>query len=137
MTTEPPRLGYVIHYVRDVAATLDFHERAFGLVRRFLHESGTYGEMETGGTALAFAAEAMVSEAGATFRPTRPDGTPPGIEIALTTPDVQALFDRAVAAGAAPLAPPATKPWGQTVAYVRDADGLIVELCTPIGGAAA
>jgi uncharacterized glyoxalase superfamily protein PhnB len=134
---EAPRLGYVIHYVRDVAATLDFHERAFGLARRFLHESGTYGELETGGRALAFAAEDMVKDAGASFRPTRAEETPPGIEIALTTPDVQALFDRAVAAGATPLAPPARKPWGQTVAYVRDADGLIVELCTPMGGAAA
>jgi lactoylglutathione lyase len=137
VTAEAPLLGYVIHYVRDVAATLDFHERAFGLTRRFLHESGTYGELETGGTALAFASEAMVTEAGASFRPTRPGETPPGIEIALTTTDVPALFDRAVAAGAAPVAPPARKPWGQTVAYVRDADGLLVELCTPMGGASA
>jgi lactoylglutathione lyase len=28
---------------------------------------------------------------------------------------------------------PTKKPWGQTVAYVRDLDGHLVELCTPMG----
>ena len=34
------RLGYVILYVPDVAAAVEFYERAFGLSRRFVHESG-------------------------------------------------------------------------------------------------
>jgi len=38
------RFGYTIVYVADVAASLDFFGRAFGLTRRFLHESGGYGE---------------------------------------------------------------------------------------------
>ena len=29
---------------------------------------------------------------------------------------------------------PVTKPWGQTVAYVRDGDGVLVELCSAFGG---
>jgi hypothetical protein len=37
-----------------VLASVEFFEKAFGLERRFVHESG-YGEMETGTTALAFA----------------------------------------------------------------------------------
>jgi catechol 2,3-dioxygenase-like lactoylglutathione lyase family enzyme len=48
------RYGYTIIYVPDVAAALAFYEQAFGLVRRFLHESGQYGELETGATVLAF-----------------------------------------------------------------------------------
>jgi catechol 2,3-dioxygenase-like lactoylglutathione lyase family enzyme len=32
------KLGYTILYVADVAASLSFFERAFGLKRRFLHE---------------------------------------------------------------------------------------------------
>ena len=36
------KLGYTILYVSDVAASPQFFERAFGLKRRFLHESGTY-----------------------------------------------------------------------------------------------
>jgi hypothetical protein len=31
--------GYTIIYVADVVATLAFYEKAFGLKRRFLHES--------------------------------------------------------------------------------------------------
>ncbi len=129
----PVRLGYVIHYVRDVAATMAFYERAFGLERRFLHDSGTYGEMETGATALAFAAEAMVAGMHGDFTATRPGATPPGIEIALVTADVPALYQRALAAGAVAVSAPAPKPWGQVVAYLRDGDGLMVELCTPMG----
>jgi catechol 2,3-dioxygenase-like lactoylglutathione lyase family enzyme len=39
------KLGYTILYVPDVAASLAFFEKAFGLKTRFLHESGTYGEL--------------------------------------------------------------------------------------------
>jgi uncharacterized glyoxalase superfamily protein PhnB len=48
------------------------------------------------------------------------------------TSDVEKAFARAVAAGALAIAEPAPKPWGQTVAYVRDDSGFLVELCTPI-----
>jgi selenide,water dikinase len=53
------QLGYTIVYVPDVAASLAFFEQAFGLQRRFLHEAGDYGELDTGATTLAFAAHAL------------------------------------------------------------------------------
>ena len=40
--------GYTILYVRDVAAALDFYERAFEQKRRFLHEERSDGELDTG-----------------------------------------------------------------------------------------
>ena len=48
--------AYTLVYVADVAASLAFFERAFGLPTRFLHESGAYGEVDTGAgsTTLAF-----------------------------------------------------------------------------------
>lgn len=46
------KLGYTIVYVPDVAASLAFFEQAFGIERRFLHESGMYGELDTGATTL-------------------------------------------------------------------------------------
>ena len=61
-----------------------------------------------------------------------PNKPPLGFEIALVTPDVPALYDRALKAGAVKVSEPATKPWGQTVAYLRDIDGHLVELCTPL-----
>jgi len=35
---DTPSLGYVILYVNDVAASLAFYEKAFGLPRRFFHD---------------------------------------------------------------------------------------------------
>ncbi|MFP2926759.1 VOC family protein [Pyxidicoccus sp. 3LG] len=126
------KLGYVILYVPDVSATVAFYEKAFGLQRRFVHESGTYAELETGATALAFAAESMAKDNGLTVRFHRPKEDAAAVEVALVTPDVQAAYERAVKAGALAAQPPKQKPWGQTVAYVRDIDGVLVELCTPM-----
>lgn len=128
------KFGYTIAYVPDVAAALDFFETAFGLQRRFLHDSGTYGELETGATTLAFAAHALGEANFPGGHVAASDSIKPlGIEIALVTEDVPAAVKAAVAAGASELAAPATKPWGQTVAYVRSPDGVLIELCTPMG----
>lgn len=51
--------SYKIIYVPDVSASLTFFENPFGLRRRFLHESGTYGELDTGETTLAFASHTL------------------------------------------------------------------------------
>jgi len=127
------KLGYTLVYVPDVAASLDFFERAFGLTRRFLHESGGYGELETGATALGFARH-DVARANVRHDYVAADtsAAPLGMEIALVTDDVAGAYTRALAAGAAALTPPAIKPWGQTVAYVRCPDGTLVGLCTAI-----
>jgi lactoylglutathione lyase len=127
------RLGYVIIYVMDVPATLEFYQRAFGLARRFLHESNQYGEIETGDTALAFAAEALIETQGVSARRNRRDADPAGAEIGLVTHDVDAAYRKAVAAGALAYKEPVEKPWGQTVGYVRDNNGFLVEICSPVG----
>jgi uncharacterized glyoxalase superfamily protein PhnB len=62
-----------------------------------------------------------------------PGGPPAATEIALVDEDVAAAHARALEAGARELAPPKQKPWGQTVSYVRDPNGILVELCTPVG----
>lgn len=125
--------AYCILYVPKVEATLVFYERAFGLRRRFLHESGAYGELETGATALAFADETFTATRDA-FVPNRPARPAPAAEVAFVVADVHAAYERAITAGATPVHAPAEKPWGQTVAYVRDLDGFLVELCTAMGG---
>ncbi|MCB1884060.1 MAG: VOC family protein [Geminicoccaceae bacterium] len=126
------KLGYVVLYVPDVAEAVAFYESAFGLARRFVHESGDFAEMETGATALAFASEAIMESQGFPYRRTRPDADPPGVEVALVTDDVDGAYARATEAGAVPASPPVTKPWGQTVAYVRDPNGYLVEVCSPV-----
>jgi catechol 2,3-dioxygenase-like lactoylglutathione lyase family enzyme len=125
--------AYTLVYVADVAASLAFFERAFGLPTRFLHESGAYGEVDTGasGTKLAFVDHATARDSVQhDYVAADASAKPLGMEIGFTMADVPAAFERAVAAGARALAAPVTKPWGQTVAYVRCPDGTLVELCT-------
>jgi lactoylglutathione lyase len=135
MTTPSVTLGYVILFVPDVSASLAFYEQAFGLSRRFSNEQDgkAYGELETGAACLAFANFAMAKtqlEQDAIF--SAPDKPPLGVEVALITVDVPALFERALQSGASAVRPPATMPWGQTIAYVRDLDGHLIELCTRV-----
>ena len=127
------RLGYTIVYVPDVKRTAEFWTRAFGIEQRSKDEHALYREMETGAHTLAFVAQSYVREnIPGGFRPAQNDEAPPPFEIALTTDDVAGALERAVAAGARKVLAPTKKPWGQTVAYVRDCDGNLVELCTPM-----
>jgi catechol 2,3-dioxygenase-like lactoylglutathione lyase family enzyme len=129
------KFGYTIIYVPDVASSLAFFETAFGFSRRFLHESGTYGELETGETTLSFAAHELGADNFSTGHVAAHDSVKPlGIEIAFITADVATAHKVAVQAGATELSPPKSKPWGQIVSYVRCPDGTLVELCTAVGG---
>lgn len=127
------KLGYTILYVDDVRHTVDFYERAFGLNTKFVHEAGDYGEMDTGGISLAFCSHSLLRAMGKS--PGRPQTEAPCFEIALVTPDVAGALQRALDAGCRLLQAPETMSWGQTVAYVADLNGFVVELCTPMGGA--
>ena len=122
------RFGYTILYVHDVAASVEFYERAFGLERRLLHESGQYAELETGSTALAFAAHELAAESVRELA----NQEPAGFEVCLVDEDVEAAYKRAVEAGAEPVSEPEEKPWGQHTAYVRDLDGTLVEIASPM-----
>ena len=61
-------------------------------------------------------------------------GAPAGFEVWIEAEDVPAALARAVAAGAEPVQEPVVKPWGQTVAYVRDPNGTLIELGSPVAG---
>jgi len=128
------KLGYAILYVADVKKTIEFWEEAFGLSRRMLSEHGEYGELDTGTTTLSFASHQYIRGAlPSVFGPSPAGQAPPPFEIALTTDDVEGAQARALRAGAELVLEPTRKPWGQIVAYVRDRDGNLVELCTPMG----
>lgn len=126
------KLGWVIVYVDDPAAAAEFYERAFGLRGGFVAPSGTYAELDTGPTKLAFAAYGL-GDANFEGGVRRPDADQPAnVEIALVAEDVDGAHARALEAGCTGLAPPADKPQGQRVAYVRDPFGTLVELATPL-----
>jgi lactoylglutathione lyase len=127
------KFSYTIVYVNDVPATVAFYQKAFGQKLSFIHESQLYAEMETGSTALAFAHFDMAHLNQLPIRPNYGvDASAAGIEIAFTDPYPQTAFDKAVAAGAKAVKAPERKPWGQTVGYVRDLNGVLVEIASPM-----
>ena len=127
------KLGYTIIYVPSVESSLRFFSQAFGLERKFLHESGDYGELKTGETTLAFASHALGDMNFPKGHVRASESKQPlGMEIALVTEDVHAAHKSAIAHGAIELSAPTRKPWGQVVSYVRAPDGTLVELCTPV-----
>jgi catechol 2,3-dioxygenase-like lactoylglutathione lyase family enzyme len=122
----------VILYVPDVRKTLAFYERAFGLKPRFLSEDASFGDVHTGSVLLGFATVEMSRrnwKGG--VRVGGPGDAPPSFEIGIETEDVAGVVKRAVDAGATVLSPAETMPWGQTVAFLRDPDGHVIDVATP------
>jgi len=125
------RLGGVILYTLDVHTKAAFYEKAFGFKVRNAAPGNTYLQLE-GAVPLAFASETFVAgHLPLTVQRSRSAEPPPGAELMVVVADVPSAFARAVEAGAVSVVAPHTMPWGQEVAYVRDDDGVLVELCTP------
>ena len=128
--------GYTLLYVSDVEQSLAFYEAAFGFARKLIHVDGdqSYGELDSGATTIGFVSHALAKSHGVDYAETNSEGPPAAFEIGLVTEDVRAGYDRALENGAVAVSPPTTKPWGQTVSYVRDNSGFLVEICSPMGG---
>ena len=129
------KYAYTIIYVTNVAETIEFYERAFGFERKFLTPENDYGELNTGETTLAFAS----TELGGTnfrnrFEQISRDRKPFGVELAFTSENIELDFQKAIDAGAEEFEPITLKPWGQKVGYLRDNNGFLVEICTPMKG---
>lgn len=121
---------YTILYVDDVVATIDFYCCAFGFEKKMIHESGDYGELQTGATSLSFSSRALMKQLGKS--PGSVDSAAPVFEIAFETNDVPAALKRALEAGATLLQDVKEMPWGQTTAYVSDKNGFLIEICTQV-----
>jgi len=124
------RLKYTILYVENVLETLSFYQQAFGLRRKMLHDSGDYGELDTGATSLAFSSLKLMADLGKS--PTTADIHAPTFEIAFEADDVKAALARAVGAGAKLVQDLREEPWGQTTSYVTDKNGFLIEICSPV-----
>lgn len=125
--------AYTILYVDDVPKSIDFYQNAFGFNQKFLTPEKDYGEVNSGTTTLAFAnIELGNSNFQNGFQKSNIKEKPFGIELAFTTHNVEKIMEKAIKNGASQLAETVTKPWGQKVGYVRDINGFIIEICTPI-----
>jgi lactoylglutathione lyase len=125
------KFAYTILYVKDVKKSISFYEKAFGMTAKFIAPGDEYGELDTGASTLSFAVVSLANKnLKDGFVESTTKGKPFGIEIGLTTDDVETVYNNAVKAGAIEVEKAITKPWGQTVAYVRDIDGFLIEICT-------
>ena len=128
------KFAYTIFYVQDVVKTIEFYEKAFGFKRTFIADTGEFGQLDTGGTALSFATiELITGLIPGGFITSELKKQPLGMEVAFATDNVEQAYQKAIDAGATEVTRPAVKPWGQTVGYVRDINGFLVEICTPVG----
>ena len=121
--------------VRDASASLDFYETAFGLARRDVmkDESGTVTHADL----TYHDAVVMIAPADPATGAKAPaeSGTVSPVLLYLYCEDVDALFARALAAGAAVLMPPTDMPWGDRMASFSDNDGHTWNFATHQGDA--
>ncbi len=124
------KFKYTILYVKDVTKTLEFFEKAFGFRTKMLHETGDYGELDTGSTSLSFSSLELMTQLNKS--PARADVNAPTFEIAFETTDVKSALNRALGAGAILVQDIREEPWGQTTSYVTDENGFLIEICSPV-----
>ncbi len=125
------KFRYTILYVEDVPATIDFYAKAFGMKKLFMHEGNDYAELDTGDTKLAFSSLELMRQMDK--NPKLPDVQSPCFELAFETDDVAGALKSAIDAGATLVQEVTQQPWGQTISYVRDCNGFLVEICSPVG----
>ena len=127
------QFAYTILYVKEVPQTIDFYKQAFGFEEKMLTPEKDYGEIKSGSTTLAFAnLELGNSNFTKGFQESKPGNKPFGFELAFTSSDVEKTMANAIHHGATLLEEAVTKPWGQKVGYLRDLNGFILEICSPI-----
>lgn len=129
------KFGYTILYVENVAKSIEFYENTFGFTRKFISPDNDYGELNTGETTISFASKKLASHnLSDGFIESSLEAKPFAIELGFITEDVGELVQKATSFGAVLVTEPKKKPWGQVVAYVRDTDGFLLEICTPMHG---
>ena len=129
------KFGYTILYVEDVEKSIAFYENAFGFSRKFVTPENDYGELLTGETTISFASKKLAAQnLKDGFIESNPEDKPFAIELGFITDNVDALVQKATSFGALLVKEPTQKPWGQIVAYVRDLDGFLIEICTEVQG---
>jgi lactoylglutathione lyase len=125
---------YTILYVPDVRRAVAFYEKAFGFPLKFITPEEDYAEIITGNTCIAFAKSEMVqSFLNGGFEESTIETKPFGIELGFVADDVEAAFNQALDNGATLVNKPEFKPHGQTVSYVRDINGFLIEICSVMG----
>lgn len=125
------KFGYTILYVENVEESISFYENAFGFSRKFITPENDYAELVTGETTLSFASKELAAQnLKDGFIESTLEDKPFAIEIGFITEDVTETVQKVTSFGAVLVKEPTQKPWGQIVAYIRDLNGFLIEICT-------
>jgi lactoylglutathione lyase len=120
-----PRLGHVILYVCDLAASVKFYRDVAGLEHRFT-DAG-YAEFETGATRFAIYERRRAEWLTGQLVLPGPAG-----EIVLIVEDVDTVAAALRGRGIPLLAEPTDRPWGHRTVHIADPDGFVVEFAHEI-----
>ncbi len=127
------KYAYTILYVENVSESIKFYEKAFGFKPKFVSPEKDYGEVISGQTTIAFASlDLGNSNFKNGFKKIAIKEKPFGTEMAFTSENIESDFQNAINSGATEYEPIIEKPWGQKVGYLRDNNGFLIEVCTPI-----
>ncbi|MEN0066758.1 MAG: alpha/beta hydrolase fold domain-containing protein [Myxococcota bacterium] len=121
-------LSHVMVHVSDVAATVRWYRRVFGLEARMVTPDGHYAELLTGETTLSFSSEALEEEKYGSFTPNRVEAMAAGFHLSIVVADANAVYGRALDAGAHSIHEPQPQPFGPVVARIRDCNGILVAI---------
>lgn len=120
-----PGIGYVILYVRDLAASIAFYRDVIGLPFKF--EEAGYAEFATPGTRFS-----LYEKRRADWLINGETAPGPAAEIVLEVPNVDAVAARLRTQDVRILSGPADRPWGHRTLHVADPDGFVVEFAQQI-----
>ena len=107
---------------RGVPSYIEFLSRAFGAVQEFRHEVG----------GIVMHARVRIGTGAIEMGDTQGQREPEHTAFYLYVPDVDTLYNRAVAAGAAPLSAPGDQWYGERVASVKDTMGMTWYMARPV-----
>ena len=125
---------YTILYVENVTKSIEFYIKSFGFSRKFVTGENDYGEIITGETTISFASKNLAnSNLKNGFIESDLKNKPFGIELGFVTENVAETIESVKNNGGIIIEEPKQKPWGQIVAYIRDLDGFLIEICTSMG----
>jgi methylmalonyl-CoA/ethylmalonyl-CoA epimerase len=116
--------------VKDFGQALAFYRDALGMeqLADWSSESGRVVALDAGRAVLELLDEAQADTVDAVEAGRRVSGT---VRFALRVADSEAMARRLAGAGAVPVAPPVTTPWGDRNARVEAPDGMQLTLFTP------
>ena len=119
---------HIILYVADQAASARFYSALLGKVPRLNVPGMTEFDLPGGAVLGCMPASGITRLLGPALPDPASAAGVPRCELYLLCADAQAIFERALAAGAVELSAVSARDWGDRVGYCLDPDGHVVAL---------